>query len=90
MCLQLFNPAYMISSNNILGSSDISLMTSQIISLRNRLLADIKFILNADEVAQESDEIFSISLSIDPGLFSDNATFFRRMNGTIGDSNRKW
>lgn len=74
----------------LLGSIDISLVTRQVISLRSRLQSEVKFFLNVDEVAQESDETFSIFLSnINESLFPVNTMFVSRLNGTVRDSNRK-
>lgn len=71
--------------------NDVSLMNTQIIPLRNRLLPEVNFRLVADSVAQEFDEYFSISIDISSGqdIFSNVTTFIRTINVTIMDANRK-
>lgn len=65
-------------------------MTTQITPLRTslRLLLEVRFKLENDRVAQESNETLSISInrSVVEGLFHANTTFLLTMNITIMDA----
>lgn len=66
----------------------MSLATTQIAPLRNGLLLEVRFRLERDRVAQETNETFSISINISnvEGLFPESTTFLLTMKGTILDA----
>ena len=71
-----------------IGSRDVSLATAQITPFRNGLLLEVRFRLESDRVAQETDETFSIHINTSTveGLLPESTTFVPTMNGTILDA----
>ena len=69
-----------------IGENDITLITTQLKLLPGTIQQNIEFSLRVDNIAQELDETFVITLEVPDGTFSSGANIRNRLEGVIMDS----
>ena len=68
------------------GGNDITLVTTRLRFLPGTIEQNIEFSLSVDNIAQELDETFAITLEVPDGIFGPGANIRNRLEGVIIDS----